>query len=151
MSTNIPVPPDPKVRAHIKTFDELDFEVFSRQQWDQIDRSHADEIVVHWPDGHQTRGLGTHVSDLREMFTYAPDTRISSHPVKFGQGDWTCVIGVYEGTFTKPMEINGKVIQPTGKPFKLLMCTVAHWKDGVIDEEFLFWDNQAFMRQVGIA
>jgi hypothetical protein len=31
------------------------------------------------------------------------------------------------------------------------MATIGHWKDGVMDEEWLFWDNQAFMKQIGLA
>ena len=33
----------------------------------------------------------------------------------------------------------------TGKPFKLTMMTIGHCKDGVIDEEWLIWDKQAFI------
>ena len=67
-------------------------------------------------------------------------------------GDWTSVIGVMEGTFTQPMPIGGgKFIQPTGKAFKLMMSTVGHWKNGVMDKEYLFWDNQGFMKQIGLA
>ena len=56
------------------------------------------------------------------------------------------------GTFTKPMPIgNGKFIQPTGKSFELPMCTVGLWNNkGVMYEEFLYWDNQAFMKQIGL-
>ncbi|RYY19988.1 MAG: polyketide cyclase, partial [Sphingobacteriaceae bacterium] len=55
------------------------------------------------------------------------------------------------GTFTKPMPIgNGKFIQPTGKAYKFPMATVGLWKDGVMIEEHLFWDNQAFTKQIGI-
>jgi hypothetical protein len=32
-----------------------------------------------------------------------------------------------------------------------MFSAVDHWKNGLIDEEFLFWDNLTFMRQVGIA
>jgi len=86
------------------------------------------------------------------MFIYAPDTRIREHPVKIAAGEWTSVIGVMEGTFTKPMPTgDGKSIPPTGKAFKLVMSTVGHWKNGVMDEEYLFWDNQTFMKQVGLA
>lgn len=45
----------------------------------------------------------------------------------------------------------GKTIQPTGKAFKIPMCTVGHWTNGVMDMEWLFWDKLAFMQQVGIA
>ncbi|OCO98030.1 MULTISPECIES: hypothetical protein [unclassified Ensifer] len=58
-----------------------------------------------------------------------------------------------EGTFSKPMPIGGgKTIEPTGKAFKIQMATLGHWtKDGVMDEEYLFWDNQGFMKQIGLA
>jgi len=139
-------------KAHIVTFDELDFDVFTHQKWDRLHESHSKDIVVHWPDGHTTQGIERHIEDLKAMFVYAPDTRILVHPVKFGSGDWTSVIGEMEGTFTKPMPTaDGKSIAPTGKPFKLTMCTVGHWKGGVMDEEYLFWDNQTYMKQIGLA
>jgi hypothetical protein len=137
---------------HLATFDDLDFNVFTFQQWARLHESHSRDVLVHWPDGHQTKGIEKHIEDLKAMFVYAPDTRIKIHPVKIASGEWTSVIGVMEGTFTQPMPIgDGKVIQPTGKPFKLTMCTVGHWKDGVMDEEYLFWDNQTFMKQIGLA
>jgi SnoaL-like polyketide cyclase len=140
-----------QVASHIATFDTLDFDVFTHQKWDRLHESHAQDIVVHWPDGHQTKGIERHIEDLKAMFVYAPDTRIQVHPVKFGEGPWTSVIGVMEGTFTKPMPVGGgKTIPPTGKPFKLTMCTVGHWKNGVMDEEYLFWDNQTYMKDIGI-
>ena len=136
---------------HIAKFDNLDFDVFTNQKWDRLKESHAKDIVVHWPDGHQTKGIERHIEDLKAMFVYAPDTRINEHPVKIASGEWTSVIGVMEGTFTKPMPTgDGKSIPPTGKAFKLVMCTVGHWKDGVMDEEYLFWDNQTFMKQIGV-
>jgi len=50
---------------------------------------------------------------------------------------------------TKPMPLgNGKFIQPTGKAFKLPMCTIGHWKDGIMVEEWLFWDSQTYMNQL---
>jgi hypothetical protein len=86
------------------------------------------------------------------MFVYAPDTNIKVHPVKIGSGEWTSVIGVMAGTFTEPMPIgDGKFIQPTGKKYSIIMCTVGHWKNGVMIEEWLFWDNLTYMKQLGIA
>ena len=140
------------VKAHIATFDTLDYTVFTNQQWQRLHESHSKDVVVHWPDGHQTQGIEKHIEDLKAMFVYAPDTRIKVHTVKLGSGEWTSVIGIMEGTFTQPMPTpDGKSIPPTGKPFKITMCTVGHWKDGVMDEEYLFWDNQTFMKQIGLA
>jgi hypothetical protein len=31
------------------------------------------------------------------------------------------------------------------------MATIGHWKDGTMDHEWLFWDNQDFMKQIGLA
>jgi hypothetical protein len=139
-------------KANLDNFDDLDFNVYSRQKWDQLARSHSKDIVVHYPDGSVTRGLGPHIEELKPMFVFAPDTRIREHPIKIASGDWTAVQGAIEGTFTKPMPIGGdKTIPPTAKPFKLTMVTIGHWKNGVMDEEWLMWDNQSFMKQIGLA
>lgn len=142
-----------RIAKNLETFDILDFEVFSGQQWDRLHESHAEDIVVHWPDGRTTTGLDVHIADLEAFFVYAPDTRIETHPIRIGQGEWTGVVGVIEGTFSEPMPIgDGKFIEPTGKPYKLTMATIGHWnEDGVMDEEYLFWDNLTFMRQIGLA
>ncbi|MDO8769675.1 MAG: ester cyclase [Burkholderiaceae bacterium] len=141
-----------RISKNITTFDNLDFDVFTHQKWDRLHESHSKDVVVHWPDGHQTKGIDIHIADLKAMFVYAPDTRIETHPVKFGQGEWTAVIGVMEGTFTKPMPIgDGKTIAPTGKSFKLTMATVGHWKGDTMDEEYLFWDNATYMKQLGLS
>ena len=146
-------PPDAQVAKNLATFDDLDFNVYTGQKWAELHRSHSHDILVHWPDGHTTKGIERHIEDLKGMFVFAPDNRIKVHPVKFGTGPWTAVIGELEGTFTKPMPIGeGKFIQPTGKAYKLPMATIGHWnKDGVMDEEYLFWDNQTFMKQIGLA
>jgi len=140
------------VAQNIATFDTLDYVVFTQQQWERLHESHSKDVIVHWPDGHQTQGIEKHIDDLKAMFVYAPDTRIKVHTVKFGSGEWTSVIGIMEGTFTKPMPTpDGNTIPPTGKAYKITMCTVCHWKDGVMNEEYLFWDNLTFMKQIGLA
>ncbi len=139
-------------QTHLATFDDLDYNVFTGQKWDEFGKSHAQNIVVHWPDGRTTTGLETHIQDLKAMFVFAPDTRIKEHPIKIASGEWTAVTGVFEGTFTQLMPIgDGKTIPPTGKAFKLSMATIGRWDNGVMAEEWLFWDNQTFMKQIGLA
>jgi len=142
-----------KIEEHnLETFDELDYNIFTGQKWDELGKSHHKDIIVHWPDGRITRGIDEHIKDLKKMFVYAPDTRIKEHPIKIAQGEWTTVMGIMEGTFSKPMPIaGGRTIPPTGKPFKLPMATIGRWQDGVMVEEWLFWDNLAFMKQVGLS
>lgn len=139
------------IASHLKTFDALDFDVFSNQKWDRLQESHAKDIKVYWPDGHLAQGIDVHIEDLKKLFVHAPDTRIKQHPIGFGSGKYTVVTGVFEGTFTKPMPIgNGKFIQPTGKAFKMPMATVGLWENGVMIEEHLFWDNQTYAKQIGL-
>ncbi len=140
-----------KVEKHLKTFDNLDFDVFSNQKWDRLHESHAKDIVVTWPDGHETKGIDKHIDDLKAMFVFAPDIAIKTHPIRFGSGTWTSVTGVMTGTFSKPMPLpDGTSIAPTGKRFAIGMATIAHWKNGTMDHEWLFWDNQDFMNQLGL-
>jgi len=138
---------------NLATFDELDFVVFSNEEWTRLHESHSEDILVHWPDGHTTKGLEQHTEDLKAMFVYAPDTRIEEHPIKIGSENKTAVMGIMQGTFTQPMPIgDGKFIQPTGKSFKISMVTIGLWNDdGVMYEEYLFWDNLTFMKQLGLA
>ena len=141
-----------KVERNLKVFDTLDFDVFSNQKWDRLHESHARDIVVTWPDGHETRGIEKHVEDLKALFVFAPDIKIKTHPVRFGSGSWTAVTGVMTGTFTRPMPIgDGKTIEPNGKRFAIGMATIGHWNGKTMDHEWLFWDNQDFMKQIGLA
>jgi predicted ester cyclase len=144
--------PDDRCAARLATFDTLDFDVFSNQQWDRLTESHASDITVSWPDGHDTHGIARHIDDLKAMFIYAPDTKIVEHPIRICSGDYTAVMGVMTGTFTRPMPTaDGKSIAPTGKSFRLSMTTIAHWAGSTMDHEWLFWDNQTYMRQIGLA
>ena len=152
--------PTPKVpgmpaelATHLANFDDLDFHVYTGQQWENLHRSHAQNIVVHYPDGHTTKGIPDHIKELKFMWTFAPDNRITEHPIRVGtaDGEWTAVMGFLDGTFTKPMVLpNGALIQPTGKSYHLPMATLGHWnKGGTMSEEYLFWDNATLMQQIG--
>ncbi len=75
--------PTPKVKGmpnelakHLANFDDLDFRVYTGQQWQDLHKSHSKDVVVHWPDGHTTKGIEKHIEDLKVMFTFAPDNRI---------------------------------------------------------------------------
>jgi hypothetical protein len=140
-----------QTEANLVKFDTLDFVVYSTQDWKRLHETHAKNIKVVYPDGSVTVGIEDHIKQLAPMFTFAPDSKIIVHPIRFGSGIYTAVTGYVEGTFSKPMMLpNGTSIPPTGKKFKLPMCTIGIWKDGLMIEEQLFWDNQGFMKQIGL-
>lgn len=137
-------------KQNLANFDDLDFRVYSGQKWDEFNKSHAEDILVHYPDGSTTTGIADHLVKLKPQFAFAPDTKISEHPIKLADGKYTAVQGIMTGTFTKPMDLGGgKTLQPTGKKFVLPMMTVGRWENGLMKEEWLFWDNASFMTQIG--
>jgi len=140
------------IGQNLMKFDTLDFDVFSNQKWDRLKESHAQDIVVSWPDGHDTHGIDKHIEDLKAMFVALPDLKITEHPIKIANGHWTSVTGRMVGTFSRPMPLgDGKFAQPTGKKLDMTMATIGHWTDaGVMDHEWLFWDNQTYMKQLGL-
>ncbi len=159
-----------KVMANLARLDQLDFDAFSKQDWKLFNKIHCEDVLVKFPDGHETKGLKQHDEDVAALFAGTPDMRISAHPVSFGSGEWvstspdkrasseprtsgewTATVSMLEATFTKPMPFGDKTIPPTGKKLKLSMVTVAHWKNGCIAEEQLYWDNAAYMQQLGLA
>jgi hypothetical protein len=49
-----------RANIHLAKFDDLDFNVFTNQDWIRLHESHAEDIVVHWPDGRQVKGIKPH-------------------------------------------------------------------------------------------
>ena len=156
-STDLANPPFPsgltaEELRHLTTFDELDFVVFTTQDWARFGESHARNIRVHFPDGHYTDGLDKHIEDMQAIFTASPDAHIRHHPLRIAKGNLTCVSGVMAGTFTRPMpDGRGGQIAPTNKSWSYNMATVGVWNSsGTMDEEWLFYDNQTYYSQLGI-
>jgi ketosteroid isomerase-like protein len=121
---------------------------YDREQFRKI---HTDDVVVTFPDGRETRGIEQHDKDMKDMFAWAPDVRITKYSTHFGSGEWTATTGTLEGTFTETMKLpHGKAVPPTGRHFSVPMATVARWTNGRIAEEKLFWDSQAILQQLGV-
>ena len=81
-----------------------------------------------------------------------PGYAIQVHPLRLAKDNLTAVMGVLKGTFSKPMpDGKGGTIAPTGQAFAIDMVTVGIWnRQGTMDEEFLFWDNQTFYAEMGL-
>ena len=67
---------------HLRKFDTLDFDIYTNQKWERFKENHSPDILVHYPDGHTTKGLEAHIAELKPQFVFAPDTRIREHLVK---------------------------------------------------------------------
>ncbi len=110
--------------------------------------------MVYWP-GQSTPTLGgpAHRAETEQFCRAFPDNKVR-HPydILFGEDGFTCFVTRFTGTFSAPLELpDGTVVQPTGKSFDVLYSTTVHWQKGKIVEEFLFYDNGTFMKQIGLA
>src|ERR1044071_9917191 len=98
-----------------------------------------------------TRGVHNHRQESIK-FKIFPDNHLINTPYKIliAEGDYTCSVANFSDTFKGPMKgLDGKMIQPTNKKFHLEFYTVAHWKDGKILEERLFYDQMDMLKQIG--
>ncbi|MGD1838254.1 MAG: ester cyclase [Nitrososphaeraceae archaeon] len=141
-----------EVEKNIALFDKMDLEAFTNQDMEIIKKIHSDDVKVYNPDGSLTVGMTpNHERELQWIFDTYPDIKITEHPIKFGSGNWTAGISTVNGTWTEPMMLeNGTVLESTGKSFEIKMVTIAKWNNGKIEEEYLFWDNLEWNKQIGI-
>jgi ketosteroid isomerase-like protein len=130
-------------------------DAWNNQDWEIFQKRHSHDTVVKWPGGADpTKGIHDHVAEAKEFFKTFPDNRVGNRPYKvfIEQGDWTCSIAKFTGAMKGPMQgPKGEVIPPTNKSFEVEFCTVAHWVNGEIVEENLFYDLVGFMKQIGLA
>lgn len=126
---------------------------WNNQDWETFNKRHSEDTAVYWPGKSEpTRGRHDHRVECIEFFKTFPDNHLDNRPYKvlIAQGDWTCSIARFTGTMKGPMKrSDGTEIPPTNKSFEVEFCTVAHWKNGEIDEENLFYDLVGLMKQIG--
>ncbi len=135
---------------HLEIFDELDLVAFNKRDMKRIGEIHADNVIVHNPDGTQTTPFPPHAEELKFLFDTF-DFVVTDHIVGFGYGEWTAGISISEGKWVKPLKLpDGTVKQPTGKKVRIKIATIARWENGRIAEEYLFWDNADWNHQIGL-
>ena len=133
----------------MKTLDDA----WNTQDWEIFTKRHTDDVIVRWPGQPTTQGIDAHRKEGEYFFKAFPDNHVANDPYKvlFGQDDWTCSIAEFTGTHRGQMiGVDGKTIEPTNKKFRVDFCTVAHWINGQIVEENLFYDLVGMMRQLGV-
>jgi SnoaL-like polyketide cyclase len=132
-------------------------DAWNARDWDTFDAYHdGNSVVVYWPGqtDNPTHGGHDHRAEAQRFCAAFPDNRVHNQPydILFGDGDYTCFVTRFTGTFTAPLELpDGTTIEPTGKAFDVLYSTTARWKNGKIVEEYLFYDNGTFLDQIGLA
>ena len=116
------MPSDDQVGRNLKGMDDLDFVGWNNADWTGVfAHHHTDDVLVDWKGQPQTHGINEHIDSMKAYVEQnggdAPP-QITSHPIKFGSGEWTCVVGEFD---------NGA-----------RMVTVARWHNGAIAEEYIW-------------
>lgn len=141
------------VEENLRLMQTLD-DAWNAQDWETFRARHAVDTAVSWPGRPEpTRGRDAHEAEAKDFFRAFPDNHVGNRPYKvlFGQGDWTCSVARFTGTMKGPMPgLDGRMLPPTNRSFEVEFCTVAHWVNGEIVEEKLFYDLVGMMQQLGL-
>ncbi len=112
---------DETVTRNLQRMEELDFAGWNRANWEGVfSRYHTDDVLVEVHGQASTHGIRAHIEAMKAFVesTGGVPVQVKSHPIGFGSGDWTCVVGELE---------NGS-----------RMVTLAKWRDGAIVEEHIW-------------
>jgi hypothetical protein len=116
------MPNDDAVASNLEGMDDLDFVGWNTADWTGVfAHHHTNDVLVDWLGHPTTHGIEEHIEAMKsyvEQNEAGTPPQITSHPIKFGSGEWTCVIGEFA---------NGA-----------RMVTVAKWLDGAIAEEYIW-------------
>ncbi|HEX6818698.1 MAG TPA: hypothetical protein VF120_10015 [Ktedonobacterales bacterium] len=109
------------VTQNLKGMDELDFKGWNSADWHGLfAHYHTDDVLVVVNGQPPTRGIRAHIDAMKALVeaTGGTPAQITSHPIRFGSGEWTCVVGEFASGAR--------------------MVTVAKWRDGAIAEEYIW-------------
>ncbi|MFD6062103.1 nuclear transport factor 2 family protein [Rhodococcus wratislaviensis] len=111
-----------QVARNLQGMDNVDFIGWNNGDWHgTFSDYHTDDVVVEVKGMDTTQGLSAHIEAMDSLVkatTGETPNQVVSHPIAFGSGEWTCVVGEFE---------NGE-----------RMVTVARWRDGKIAEEYIW-------------
>lgn len=139
---------DEEVR-NLRIFDAADVDAWSyHRDFQLLGDTHSEDVVVTFPDGHQTVGRDLHISQLEFFFVLSPDLNNPFHLLQIASGNVCATVGYFQGTVGP----DGALIIPgaiPGNKFRVRYTTINLWNnEGSFFEELLVWDNQTFLSQV---
>jgi SnoaL-like protein len=108
------------VRQHLNSMDDLDFTAWNTPDWDLFRQLHSADVHVEVNGQEDTDGIDAHIKAMKSLIEHAggQPMQVQSHPISFGSGEWTCVVGEFASGAR--------------------MVTIARWRDGAIAEEYIW-------------
>lgn len=112
---------DNEVDRNLEGMEALDFRGWNTADWEGVfSEQHTADVVVQVHGQPPTEGLGAHIDAMKALVASTGGTpiQVKAHPIRFGSGEWTCVVEELDGGSR--------------------MVTVAKWRDGAIAEEHIW-------------
>jgi hypothetical protein len=112
---------DDEVTRNLNSMHELDFVAWNGADWPgRFTDLHSGDVLVEVQGRPVTHGISEHITAMKQIAhaNGGVTPQIVDHPIKFGSGEWTCVVGEFEG--------GGR------------MVTIAKWHNGAIAEEYIW-------------
>ncbi len=121
------------------------FAVLDQRDFGRFEALHTKDFVKHYNNA-PTETLAEEMQDARRQFVASTDLRFSVNWV-VAEGDRVAVSFTGRGTHDGPL---GK-IAATGRKFDTTGMTVWRFVDGLIAEEWVFFNDLDLLRQFGLA
>jgi hypothetical protein len=112
---------DDAVTRNLQSMDELDFTDWNGADWEgAFAHYHTEDVLVGVQGQPPTHGIREHIEAMKAFVesTGGVLIQVKSHPIRFGSGDRTCVVGEPEDGSR--------------------MVTVARRRNGAIAEEYIW-------------
>src|SRR5262249_367968 len=87
-----------QVTAHLTGMNTLDFVGWNNADWQGVfAHQHTNDVYVEFKGAAPTRGIDEHIAAMKAYVEAAGGTppQVVAHPIAFGSGEWTCVIGEF--------------------------------------------------------
>jgi predicted ester cyclase len=122
-------------------------EAYNQGHLEQIEKNYQPNVVCHQSLGKDLKGIGeltAYVQDLRNAYS---DLKLTADEIII-EGDTAMVRGYLQGTNTG--ESVSLKVPATGKKMRIPFCSVTHWVNGRVSEEFNFVDLLLLTNQLGL-
>ncbi|GCE02525.1 ester cyclase [Embleya hyalina] len=133
-----------------EAMDRLTEAMTTSRDTDAIAECFAQDAVAITPEG-ELRGRDAIANYMAEFTIALPDSAFDQEH-QYEVGDTAVDEGWYLGTNTGPLKLpDGTTLPATGKSVRIHGCDVATVEDGRIVDYRLYFDQLAFLEQLGLA
>ena len=140
-----------KIQDNIRIVNET-LDAFNSHDLSGFVKYMANSVIDYMPGRNEPlKGPETIREDNSSFLTIFPDAHFEKIN-EFGQDNWVCIQGIFEGTHQGPFPVPGEQPLPaTGKKVHVSQCMVVKLDQGKITEIHEYFNHLDFVKQLGIS